>query len=117
MFANDHDVDTWVRSYTEPSFYIDDPAAEIPNLRRATLIVERLRDWANANSDGWVYWKKPQAAAQKMIALLADADTRARAGDDSDCSAADVKTAMTPIKTMLTKHGADWHEVFEQVTA
>ena len=110
MFANHHDIASWVDVYTDPD---RDPAT--PNLAKAARVINVLASWADHNSDGWVYWRKPQAAAQKLVTLLSDADTRDRRGDFSDCTAVAVAAAMVPVKTMLTKEGADWHEVLAEV--
>lgn len=39
---------------------------DLPNLRSAAVILARLVEWTNANSDGWAYWRKPSAASKQL---------------------------------------------------
>lgn len=80
-----------------------------PVLRRAAHILSQLRDWTNANSDGWCYWQAPSRAASKMMTLAQgiQPDGWRSSTDDTDMTEADFKKALTPIKSFLTKHHVD----------
>jgi hypothetical protein len=41
-----------------------------PVLGPATRTLGNLMRWTNANSDGWVYWRQPFQAAQRLIELV-----------------------------------------------
>ena len=73
---------------------------------RAALVftVTELRDWADLNSDGWAYWRKPVQAAQRAISHIASTtneenDRRVR----EDISLEEFKAAIRPIKSFLTR--------------
>lgn len=83
-------------------------SAATPNLHKAAIVLDNLKDWANRNSDGWCYWPKPCRSAKSLMTLLADADRF----NPVDCTDADLKRAFSPIKALLTKQGADHAEVF-----
>lgn len=85
-------------------------AKRLPNLRRGAVILCNLRDWANDNSDGWAYWPKPARAAAKLMDLL-DGPTLYSRGA-KDCTEAQLKAALTPIKSFLTRQQVDHSEVF-----
>lgn len=76
---------------------------ETPNLGIAVRVIDLLADWTDRNSDGWAYWQKPQKAAAKLIDLIQSADRF----DPQDVSAAEVKKAITPIRSFLTRQGQD----------
>lgn len=79
-------------------------AAVVPNRAALTGVVDRLRMWANANSDGWAYWPKPCRSAAKAIALI-DSTSYPEYGrrEVEDATAAEVKAALSPIKAFLTR--------------
>ena len=73
---------------------------------RAALVftVTELRNWADLNSDGWAYWRKPAQAAQRAISHIESTtneenDRRAR----EDISLEEFKAAIRPIKSFLTR--------------
>ena len=73
---------------------------------RSALVftVEELKDWADHNSDGWAYWRKPLQAAQRAISHIesgtyAEDIRRAR----EDISLEEFKAAIRPIKSFLTR--------------
>lgn len=83
-----------------------------PNLIRVANALVRLKDWTNANSDGWPYWRKPAQAAAKLMDLLHAAEvTYWRGGTVPDITTQDVTKALRPVKAFLTREGADWAEV------
>ena len=83
-----------------------------PNLARAATVLDQLKEWTNAHSDGWPYWQKPKRASAKLQALLEDARRRGRAGDYADVPGPELAKALTPIRSFLTRQGADHTEVF-----
>jgi len=76
----------------------------VPNRARLVGVVDRLREWANANSDGWAYWPKPCRAASKAMALI---ESRAypeySTMETVDATDAEFKAALVPIKSFLTR--------------
>lgn len=97
MFLNEYDIDMLQRE-------ID--ADETPNLRAGVDVIAELCDWVNANSDGWPYWRKPQAAAKRLSDLLYEAQMQLYRGNVDDIDRATLKKALTPIKSFLTRQGA-----------
>lgn len=83
-----------------------------PNLARGAQVLDRLKDYTNRNSDGWPYWQKPKRASAKLQALLEDARRRGRAGDYADAPGPELAKALTPIRSFLTRQGADHTEIF-----
>lgn len=68
-----------------------------PNVRKAIRLLYRLMEAVNAQSDGWPYWRAPSKAADKLMDLIQGAG---RSGSISD---AELRGAITPIKTMVTR--------------
>lgn len=66
-----------------------------PVLGRATRLLSEFQDLVDANSDGWAYWKAPQKAVQKLVALIQEPTT---------ATEAKLKAAITPIKALCTRH-------------
>lgn len=92
----------------------DDPGLD--NLRRGAHTLRRLMRWTNENSDGWPYWKKPAAAANKLMELL-DTKTREQShrGDGlTDITDAELAKALSPIKAFLTREGVDHSLILEE---
>lgn len=85
---------------------------DTPNRLRLAEVIENLMLWANRNSDGWAYWPKPCRAARKAIELV---ESRTNAENDeqeqTDATDAEVKAALVPIKSFLTRHGVAHSEV------
>lgn len=99
-FANEYEIEQWLQSYQ---------TSETPNLARGARTLYELMNWTNRNSDGWPYWSKPVKAADKLITLLEDADRAGRAAwsTPKDATDAQLKAALTPIKSFLTRQGVD----------
>jgi hypothetical protein len=71
-----------------------------------------LRDWADRNSDGWVYWPKPARSAAKLMELIeGDGTWRARDTVDERATPAAYRKALAPIKAFRTRQGADFEIV------
>ena len=73
-----------------------------PNVRKGVFLLYRLMEAVNNQSDGWAYWRAPSRAAEKLMKLLRTAgniwyDTHGTISDD------DLKAAITPIKSMVTR--------------
>lgn len=110
-WLNEHDVADAVRYIENP--WRDDP--ERPNLKRAVKTLEALVEWTNANSDGWPYWQAPSRAANKLQGII---DTyvlslQGRTGYAADISEGELKRALTPIKSFLTKRGVPHEEIIQ----
>lgn len=85
-----------------------------PNLIHGARVLYRLVRWTNGCSDGWPYWHKPRRASQKLQELVLAGRERNRRnyGDLHDITETELKRAFSPIKSMLTRQGADHKEVF-----
>jgi hypothetical protein len=89
MFMNEYDIDDAVRA-----------AAGDPVRLAAAQTLANVRDCANANSDGWAYWSKPQRAAAQLVGLL----ERAQRGGE-EITRGELRKAYTPIRSFLTRMG------------
>lgn len=101
LYMNEYEIDHHVEAHSD---VIEDLVA-----LRGARILQRLADWADENSDGWAYWPKPARSAEKLMRLLKDRERRwSEAGPDADegVTEADLRKALTPIKSMLTRVGA-----------
>jgi hypothetical protein len=98
MWMNEYDIEDALNRTPEGT-----------NLERGAQILYRLKNWTNENSDGWPYWQKPSKAAKKLMELLYWADRSARYSED--CTEADLKSALVPIKSFLTRHGVEHSKV------
>lgn len=64
---------------------------------RAARILGQLRDLADRCSDGWCYWPKPSRSANRLVELL----------KQDDPTEADLKKALVPIKSFLTRYAKE----------
>jgi hypothetical protein len=104
-FMNDFEIDGTVRRFVDH-----------PVLGPATRTIANLRDWANANSDGWAYWPKPARAAAKLMELIeGDGTWEAIRTADERVTPAAYRKALAPIKAFRTRQGADF-EIVEAVS-
>jgi hypothetical protein len=106
MFMNEYEVDE-ILDLTQRQFPQFEPYAQF------------LYDWKetiNNNSDGWAYWKAGRGAADKLVALLNDVkmSTFGRAKLPTE---AQLKKALTPIRSAATRHGLPAPELQEASTA
>lgn len=104
-FMNEYDVQDAAARYGY--------STELPNLRIAARTLVHLMSWTNDNSDGWCYWRKPVNAAAKLMALIESVDRY----DPADCTAAELKAALTPIKAFLTRQGVPHAHVLVDLAA
>ena len=96
-------------------YEIDDTVAlfgrhkqEIPNLHAAVIALSRLRGWTNSHSDGWQYWSKPSAAADRLITMIQGKERQYRKEWEwVDITEQDLKRALTPVKSFLTRQQVD----------
>lgn len=103
-FMNDYDIDHALRRFDD---------VDTPNRFTVAVVVNNLAYWANQNSDGWAYWAKPQRAAQKAIALIVSTTNQANDEQErTDATDAEVKAALIPIKSFLTRQGVEPLQIF-----
>jgi hypothetical protein len=101
QFMNEYDIDFALRRFLP---YGDIVGSPTPNRARAAVVVNNLADWANQNSDGWVYWQKPRRAAQRLVAAVASTTNRANEEQERvDLTDAELSAAIRPIKAFLTR--------------
>ena len=75
-----------------------------PVLGPATRTLASLRDWTDANSDGWPYWQQPSRAASRLMELIVrDGTWQYRDGDRPDATAAELRKAYASIRAFITK--------------
>lgn len=98
MWMNEYEVESAIRLFDDP---------DTPNLYAAAESLAQLVEWTNSNSDGWPYWPKPAKAATRLMDLLQMAQRQAYNGTLRDASAADLTTALRPVKAFLTRQGVD----------
>lgn len=102
MWMNEYDIEDALRL----TAYF-----ELPVARRGAEILSRLKVWTNNNSDGWPYWQKPSKAADKLMTALQSAIQASHMSDNVDMTEAQLKAALTPIKSFLTRQGVAHSEV------
>ena len=78
-----------------------------PNRLEGVDVVARLKDWADRNSDGWAYWPKPVRAAKNLMVLVESGDHWVC----DDVTETELKRALVPVKSFLTRHGVEHSEV------
>jgi hypothetical protein len=82
--------------------------------------MEILRDYANANSDGWPYWVAAEKSAARLVELI-ERDgtaqwTHALNAERTDATLPELRKALTEVKkfrTRVTKKGLPWFEVVD----
>ena len=73
-----------------------------PNVRKGVRLLHRLMQAVNAQSDGWAYWTAPSRSAEPLVKLLQTAGNLAH-DTRGTISAADLRKAVAPIKSMVTR--------------
>lgn len=101
MFLNSFDID-------EAQMRVSQEQSARPNLETAVAVLVRLRDWTDANSDGWPYWSKPSNASQKLQTAVSARffgawDSRV----NDDLTGAELKSAISPVKAFLTRQNVE----------
>ena len=97
-YVNEYDLEDMARRF--------DPES-VPVVTVGLLILVRLVNWTNRNSDGWAYWPKPVRAAARLIDLVESVDRF----DPEDVSVADLNRALVPVKAFATRQGFDYDAV------
>ena len=87
LYMNDYDLACAKSRYD---------GGDTPNRYALVVVVSRLREWANNNSDGWAYWPKPVRAAKRAIELI-------NGNESADITVADMNAALRPIKAFMTR--------------
>lgn len=97
MFMNEWDIEDARARFTRSS---------TSNRLALAIVVDRLREWADENSDGWAYWPKPLRAAQRAIEHIESRTYAANvAQETTDITRAEMLAAVRPIKSFLTRQG------------
>lgn len=98
-YMHSHDLGTAANIFADPS---------TERLFRLVITVDRLRRWADENSDGWAYWVKPRRAADTAMGLI-ETTVQAwyRGGFIADVTEAELRAAVRPIKAFLTRQKVD----------
>lgn len=78
---------------------------DLPNLTKGAEALVWLVAWTNSSSDGWPYWRKPSNASKRLQERLALMIREEYQSDPTDCTAAELKAYLTPIKAFLTRQG------------
>lgn len=87
---------------------------ELKNLHRAAEVLVNLRDWTNANSDGWPYWNKPSRASARLQGTLQHmSSTFYRGGEPADITDSELVRLCVPVKSFLTRQEVDHSVVFK----
>lgn len=86
----------------------------LQNVHRAHIVLKRLVDWVNQNSDGWGYWGKPVRASAKLqealyVRFLGVAGGRVRV----DLTDAELKRLFSPVKAFMTRQNVDSGFLFQ----
>lgn len=104
---------TWMNEYdVEQAVARFSGNPETPNLGYASEVLVRLVGWTNSNSDGWPYWRKPAKAASRLMEALQQASGEYfRGARVTDLPDADLKRALTPVKSFLTRENVPHPEV------
>lgn len=110
-WMNEHEVERALDQF-EPERRDAWGETPVPNLARGARLLYSLMNWTNSCSDGWPYWRKPAAAAARLMDLLKKAEDADRAGELTDITPAQLIAAERPIKAFLTRNGTPHSEVF-----
>jgi hypothetical protein len=94
-FMNEYDIESARSRHTRNSH---------PNRLAAAIVIDRLREWADENSDGWAYWPKPARAAANLMEI---ADFSASRVTDEDVTDAELALAVRPVKAFLTRQARE----------
>lgn len=92
----------WMNEYEVREMPDHFDAETQPNAERGARILLNLLAWTNNHSDGWPYWKKPSAAAERLMLHLDRVKGNGFA-DEVDLTDAELAGALRPIKAFLTR--------------
>jgi hypothetical protein len=91
MFMNQYEIEQAARA-----------KHDCPNVRKGVQLLLKLMQSVNEQSDGWHSWPAPSRSAEKLQALLKSAGIL-HYGTHGKISAADLKKAIAPIRSMVTR--------------
>lgn len=103
FLMNEFDIETAVQNFAHNP--------ETVHLGIGAEALRGLMEWANSNSDGWPYWRKPAAASKKLQEVLEAANRENWRNTPKDITAKELAQLLIPIKSFLTRQNADWREV------
>lgn len=123
-FMSEYDIDSAARRFAGMKVH--------PVLAQAVRQIQILQAYADANSDGWAYWRKPAQAAKKLMAMV-EGDREADSPRCTDCNVMgsqrhnrfcnrpdatlpELRRALVPVKalrTRLSREGMPWFEVVD----
>lgn len=96
-FMNDYDI-----AFARQRF----GRGNTPNRLALAIMIERLAEWADENSDGWPYWAKPVRAAQTAITLVESSTNAENEYQERvDITDVHVAAAVKPVKAFLARQG------------
>lgn len=78
---------------------------DCPNVRKGVNLLLKLMQSVNEQSDGWHSWPAPAQSAKKLQELLLTAGN-VQHGTHGKISEADLKKAIAPIRSMVTRQKA-----------
>lgn len=105
-FMNDYDI-----AYARQRF----TRASKPNRLALVIVVERLAEWADQNSDGWAYWAAPQRAAQNAIGEIRSSTSQWNGAQERiDITDEELQARVRPIKAFCTRQQRAGHMTADQ---
>lgn len=94
-FMNDYDRQFAIQRFIR---------ASKPNRLALAIMVDRLAEWADFNSDGWAYWAPPRNAAKRAVEHIASTTNRANDEQErEDITEEEMLAAVRPVKAFLTR--------------
>jgi hypothetical protein len=95
-YVNEYDIAT-IRQEAERH--------NMPVALEGAIILDKLREWTDQNSDGWAYWVKPRNASKRLTEAL-EARFLGRYSDriTEDMTKEELREAMRPISAFFTRH-------------
>ena len=128
VFMNRYDVEDALEDWTARH----EDGHEVALTLSLAEAVHALMRWTDSHSDGWAYWPKPSRAAGKATDLLRkQSDDYRRDGCETrwneatgrheviqfrDLTEAEVRKALAPIKSFLTRQGVPHDNVLNPYT-
>jgi hypothetical protein len=94
MYMNEYDLDFAVERFSNCAL----------RRYRVALVVQRLADWTDRNSDGWAYWPKPARAARRAMEQI-QSTTHAEnvRQEEGDLTEEGMTAVLRPIRAFMTR--------------